>query len=180
VRIVSLIASATEIVCALGYENSLVGRSHECDFPPSVRSLPVLTRPRFDPLGTSREIDQRVKEAARILRLEELLDRSEIMTRKAIEAIPDGTYSYADTLDNDGIDLDVPIRLFVTITKQGDTMTFDWTGSADQVKGAINNTLSFTKAASYTAARSILPDNGDLAFSSLNWEEGRAPALKRG
>lgn len=63
-RIVSLIASATEIVCALGYENSLVGRSHECDFPPAVRSLPVLTRPRFDPAGTSREIDQRVKRLA--------------------------------------------------------------------------------------------------------------------
>lgn len=63
-RIVSLIASATEIVCALGYESSLVGRSHECDFPPSVRSLPVLTQPRFDPVGTSREIDRRVKSLA--------------------------------------------------------------------------------------------------------------------
>ncbi len=40
-RIVSLIASATEIVCALGFEGCMVGRSHECDFPPSVESLPV-------------------------------------------------------------------------------------------------------------------------------------------
>jgi iron complex transport system substrate-binding protein len=60
-RIVSLIASATEIICALGFENQLVGRSHECDYPESVRRLPVCTQPKFDPDGTSYEIDQRVK-----------------------------------------------------------------------------------------------------------------------
>jgi len=60
-RVVSLIPSATEIVCALGFEGALVGRSHECDFPPSVRRLPALTAPKFDPDGTSYEIDQRVK-----------------------------------------------------------------------------------------------------------------------
>jgi iron complex transport system substrate-binding protein len=60
-RVVSLIASATEIVCALGFENQLVGRSHECDFPPSVRRLPVCTAPKFNVEGTSYEIDQRVK-----------------------------------------------------------------------------------------------------------------------
>lgn len=60
-RIVSLIASATEIVCALGFEEQLVGRSHECDFPASVTRLPVCTEPKFNVHGTSYEIDQRVK-----------------------------------------------------------------------------------------------------------------------
>jgi iron complex transport system substrate-binding protein len=60
-RIVSLIASSTEIVCALGFESQLVGRSHECDYPPSVKRLPVCTRPKFSTDGTSGEIDQRVK-----------------------------------------------------------------------------------------------------------------------
>ena len=60
-RIVSLIASATEIVCALGFEEELVGRSHECDYPPLVRALPVCTSPKFNVEGTSYEIDQRVK-----------------------------------------------------------------------------------------------------------------------
>jgi iron complex transport system substrate-binding protein len=60
-RIVSLIASATEIVCALGFEDRLVGRSHECDYPESVRRLPVCTAPKFEPDGTSYQIDQRVK-----------------------------------------------------------------------------------------------------------------------
>jgi iron complex transport system substrate-binding protein len=60
-RIVSLIASATEIVCALGFEDQLVGRSHECDYPESVKRLPVCTAPKFEPDGTSYQIDQRVK-----------------------------------------------------------------------------------------------------------------------
>jgi iron complex transport system substrate-binding protein len=60
-RIVSLIASATEIVAALGFEDQLVGRSHECDYPESVKRLPVCTEPKFDVHGSSAEIDQRVK-----------------------------------------------------------------------------------------------------------------------
>jgi iron complex transport system substrate-binding protein len=64
-RIVSLIASATEIVCALGCEDQLVGRSHECDYPPTVRRLPVCTGPRFDVHGSSADIDRRVKDVLR-------------------------------------------------------------------------------------------------------------------
>ncbi|HEY1860840.1 MAG TPA: cobalamin-binding protein [Gemmataceae bacterium] len=60
-RIVSLIASATEIVCALGCEDQLVGRSHECDYPSSVLRLPVCTEPKFDVTGSSRAIDEQVK-----------------------------------------------------------------------------------------------------------------------
>ena len=60
-RIVTLLPSATEIVCALGFEAELVGRSHECDYPPSVGRLPALTEAKFNPEGTSAEIDQRVK-----------------------------------------------------------------------------------------------------------------------
>ena len=59
-RVVSLLPSATEIVCALGAGDLLVGRSHECDHPQDVvRALPVCTRARFDD-GTSKEIDERV------------------------------------------------------------------------------------------------------------------------
>ncbi len=60
-RIVSLLPSATEIVCALGLSDSLVGRSHECDYPPQVTRLPALTVPRFNPEGPSLEVDRRVK-----------------------------------------------------------------------------------------------------------------------
>jgi len=64
-RIVSLIASATEIVDALGEIENLVGRSHECDYPERVKRLPVCTRPRIPIDGDSREIDRLVKESAR-------------------------------------------------------------------------------------------------------------------
>lgn len=61
-RIVSLLPSATEIVAALGAGRRLVGRSHECDFPPSVLSLPVCTRSKLDTELSSRVIDERVRE----------------------------------------------------------------------------------------------------------------------
>ncbi len=64
-RIVSLLSSATEIVDALGAIDLLVGRSHECDYPPSVLSLPVCTKPLIDVNADSRAIDQQVKNSAR-------------------------------------------------------------------------------------------------------------------
>ncbi len=88
----------------------------------------------------------------------EIIDYAERLTRAAVLKLPDGEYEFEDWIDDDGIDIDQPIRLFVKITKHGDSMLVDWTGSSEQVKGAINNTLSFTKAASYTGIRSILPD----------------------
>jgi iron complex transport system substrate-binding protein len=60
-RIVSLLPSATEIVCALGAEPQLVGISHECDFPPTIRNRTVLTRSRIDVHATSRAIDTAVR-----------------------------------------------------------------------------------------------------------------------
>src|SRR6202166_402061 len=59
-RVVSLLASGTEIVCALGAGESLVGRSHECDNPAWVRSLPPCSEPAFDVSVSSREIDREV------------------------------------------------------------------------------------------------------------------------
>jgi iron complex transport system substrate-binding protein len=64
-RIVSLLASGTELVCALGAGDELVGRSHECDHPPWVRGLPALSRPTFDISGSSADIDRLVREKVR-------------------------------------------------------------------------------------------------------------------
>jgi len=65
VRIVSLLASATEIVCALGAGEMLVGRSHECDNPEWVRRLPPCSAPAFDVSVSSREIDAEVRRRLR-------------------------------------------------------------------------------------------------------------------
>ncbi len=64
-RIVSLIASGTEIISALGFQDALVGRSHECDYPPQVHSLPACSEPKLDVHGTSLQIDERVKAIVR-------------------------------------------------------------------------------------------------------------------
>lgn len=60
-RVVSLIASATEIVHALGAGHLLAARSHECDWPPEVLGLTALTKPKFKVEGSSRQIDMAVK-----------------------------------------------------------------------------------------------------------------------
>ncbi|GIX04316.1 MAG: cobalamin-binding protein [Planctomycetaceae bacterium] len=62
-RVVSLIASATEMVYALGCGSWLVGRSHECDYPPEVGQLPACSAANVDPHASSGEIDQQVKAA---------------------------------------------------------------------------------------------------------------------
>jgi iron complex transport system substrate-binding protein len=63
-KIVSLLASATEIVTVLGLEDRLVGISHECDYPPQILNRPRVSRPRFDPVGLdSAGIDAAVKGA---------------------------------------------------------------------------------------------------------------------
>ena len=79
-RIVSLIASATEIVCALGFESQLVGRSHECDYPPSVAHLPACSTSKVEVGASSAVIDRQVRaivaEGLSVYRVDpELLDR---------------------------------------------------------------------------------------------------------
>src|SRR5687767_14495955 len=63
-RVASMLASATEIVHALGLKDQLVAISHECDYPPAVLHLPRLSKPRFDPAGlSSGEVDLAVRRA---------------------------------------------------------------------------------------------------------------------
>jgi iron complex transport system substrate-binding protein len=60
-RIISLLPACTELVCALGLEDRLVGRSHECDYPPSILHLPVCTASQLKTDAPGRELDQQVK-----------------------------------------------------------------------------------------------------------------------
>ncbi len=62
-RVVSLLPSATEIICAVGAVDHLVGISHECDYPSSILDRPRLTQSRVDTTGSSREIDVSVRAA---------------------------------------------------------------------------------------------------------------------
>ena len=87
---------------------------------------------------------------------DELLDYSEREARRTIAAIPDGSYSYTDHLDDDGVHPDQPVRVHVTLHVKGDELTADLAGSSPQVSGAINSTLSFAKSAVYFAIRAIM------------------------
>lgn len=63
-RICSLLPSTTEIVCSLGLQDSLVGITHECDYPPEIRSVPVVTQSLIDHSNSSSsEIDRHISEA---------------------------------------------------------------------------------------------------------------------
>lgn len=83
-RIASLLPSATEIVCAVGAGDELVGVSHECDFPVGVGDHPVLTRARLRPVRSSRAIDAEVRAV-----LEDALAVYEIETDRLREARAD-------------------------------------------------------------------------------------------
>src|SRR5438105_4844195 len=77
-RIVSFLPAATEIACALGAGAELVGRSHECDYPPEVRSLPVVSKPALPLEGLSqKEIDRAV--AAHLATGESLYEIDEVL-----------------------------------------------------------------------------------------------------
>lgn len=93
-----------------------------------------------------------------------LIDRSEAMTRAALARLPRGTFRYVDWLDNDGVELDRPIRIEVAATVGDGTIHFDFTGTSPQVRGPLNCVPSGAEAAAYYAVRALtdptIPTNG--------------------
>ena len=87
--------------------------------------------------------------------VEELLDYSEVLTRKSISTMPDGSWTFSDVVDNDGID-DVPITIVATITKKGDEIAVDFEGTSPQCKGAIQPVFATTQAMVYAILRSVI------------------------
>ena len=94
----------------------------------------------------------------------ELLDRSEIMTRDAIKGLPNGMFSHVDYLDNDGVDLDVAIKINVSVKIDDDEIYLDFTGTNKQVNGPFNLMPSGSYAAAYFAVHAMIdadvPING--------------------
>jgi len=85
----------------------------------------------------------------------ELLRYTERMTRRLLASLPDGTYRFTDSMDDDGIG-DEPVPITVTITIEGDTATVDFTGSAPQQKGSINAVYAITLSAVYYVFRCLI------------------------
>lgn len=110
------------------------------------------------------ELADRLGTQAATAIFDELLDRSERMTRASLAAIPPGTYRSVDVLDNDGIALDTPIRIEVAVTVRDASIHFDFTGTSPQVRGPLNCVPSGTLAAVCFAVRALtdpkIPTNG--------------------
>jgi len=87
--------------------------------------------------------------------IEGLLEYAETMTRRQIAAWPKGRYTFRDVIDGDGFTEDA-IPIVVTITVGEGNLGVDFTGSAPQVRGAINSTMSFVKSATYLSVRCAL------------------------
>jgi N-methylhydantoinase B len=93
-----------------------------------------------------------------------LIERSEAMTRAALRELPAGRYRHVSFLDNDGIELDKPIRIEVEARIGDGDIHFDFTGSSPEVKGPLNCVPSGTQAAAFFAVRAVtdpeIPTNG--------------------
>lgn len=77
------------------------------------------------------------------------MDYSERLMRAEIEKIPDGTYSFSDYLDNDGIDKEKEVKIHVKVTVDGNHIAFDYSGSDPQVKGPANCVYGVVCSATY-------------------------------
>lgn len=108
--------------------------------------------------------------------LQMLLDGSEARIRTALQAIPDGTYSAVDWVDDDGFS-DEPVKLQVNVHKRGNAVTVDFDGSSKQVKGNINCPIATVHAAVYYALIAVIdphvpPNSGCYRPFTIHAEEG--------
>lgn len=87
----------------------------------------------------------------------ELDRRSEQQMRAYIAEIPDGTYTYTDYLDSDGVDNE-PLRLTVDLTVRGNEVDLDFSHSSPPCRGPMNSVISTTKSACYIAFKHTFPD----------------------
>ena len=90
--------------------------------------------------------------------IKEILNYSERMTRHAISAIPDGTYTAEDVLDNDGITR-TPIRIRVQVQIRKDRARIDFTGSDPQVQGSVNSVYAITASAVFYIFRTLVGES---------------------
>jgi N-methylhydantoinase B/oxoprolinase/acetone carboxylase alpha subunit len=111
-------------------------------------------------LGESRLKDLVEKYGKQVFRqtVEDLMDYSEARMRAEIAAFPDGTYSFEDGLEDDGIE-DKEYTIKVTVHVQGDEVVIDYTGSSPQAKGPINATLGVAWSASFNAMLNLTDDS---------------------
>ncbi len=91
--------------------------------------------------------------------MKELVDYSERRVRAVVAGLPDGVYSYTDYVDGCGDKYPDPLPIHVAVTVKGDNLTFDFTGTADQIKAPINVPYPCTQAAVFFAVKALMGDD---------------------
>jgi N-methylhydantoinase B len=120
------------------------------------------------------ELIERRGEEIVLAAFDEVISYTERRTREAIRGLPDGTYCAADFLEGDGIvDEDIPIRATVRI--KDDSISMDFAGTADSVRGNVNCPLPVTRSACYFALRVLLPKDVPANAGTYAPLEIRAP-----
>ncbi len=89
----------------------------------------------------------------------ELVDYSERRVRAVVAELPDGVYSYTDYVDGCGDKYPDPLPIHVSVTVEGNNLTFDFTGTADQIKAPINVPYPCTQAAVFFAVKALMGDD---------------------
>ncbi|GLV55343.1 N-methylhydantoinase B [Dictyobacter sp. S3.2.2.5] len=93
--------------------------------------------------------------------VEALIEYARRITHATIGSIPDGSYSFEDYLDNDGIS-DEPVKISVEVTVDGDSLSVDFSGSSPQVRGNINTVAAVARSAAYYVVRCLMPDDAPM------------------
>ena len=130
------------------------------------RTGDIMAQIAANTIGINRTVDVMDKYGSDIVLsgMEELLNYGERKMRAGLKSIPNGIYEFEDYLDDDGIDLGKPVPIHVKIEIKNDSVYLDFTGTAPQVKGAVNVVQNALKATVYYAMKTIvdptLPPNG--------------------
>jgi iron complex transport system substrate-binding protein len=159
-HIVTLLASATEIVCALGFENALVARSHECDYPVSVTTLPACTESKIDTQKPSREIDDQVKS---------IVEQGLSVYRVNGDLL--------QQLQPDVIVTQTQCEVCAASPKDLDRAVSDWTGAAPRIVSLEPNGLADVWTDIQNVAEALgAPDRGERLVAELKARMGAIKA----
>jgi N-methylhydantoinase B len=98
--------------------------------------------------------------------MDEIVARTEANMRAAIRAVPDGVYTFEDFLDDWGPGTE-PLRVFVTVTVDGDAVVIDYDGSSPQTASGMNSYLNYTRSYSYAAIKCLTDPYGPMNEGAL-------------
>jgi N-methylhydantoinase B len=121
-----------------------------------------------------REVAQRYGRETLFGAMDEILTRTESALRDAIRAIPDGVFTFEDHLDDWGPGTD-PLRVFVTVTVDGDAIVIDYEGSSPQTASGLNSYMNYTRSYSYAAVKCLTDPFGPMNEGALRPVTVRAP-----